>query len=79
MKNPALALVERSQAGSEDGSVLADLILVLDLPERLERIEVRAVVTACRRGLEEKRERRTFRASPLPLSNKKHAMQSKNV
>ena len=41
VEDPALALVEDFEPGREHGAVLADLVLVLDLAERLERVEAR--------------------------------------
>ena len=55
VEDPALALVERAQAGRENGAVLAHLVLVLDRPERLERVEVGVVVSPARRGERERR------------------------
>src|ERR687891_352117 len=41
-----LALVQRPEARREDGAVLAHLVLVLQRPERLERVEVGVVAVA---------------------------------
>src|SRR5262245_52632898 len=44
VENCALAVVENAEAGLEQRAVLRDLVLVLDLSERLERIELLAVL-----------------------------------
>src|SRR3954468_9370816 len=50
-----LALVEHAEAGREHGAILGDLVLVLDLAERLERIELAVLVGAAARRERERR------------------------
>src|SRR5512133_2901342 len=55
MENPALALIEDAEARSEHRAVLRDLVLMLLAADRLERIELLAVLL---RAAARERERR---------------------
>ena len=52
VEDPALALVEDAEAGSEHGAVLRDRVLVLLRSERLERVELAVLVGAAGRERE---------------------------
>src|SRR5215217_1811193 len=57
VEDPPLALVERAEPRREHGAVLRDLVLVLEVAERLERVELLAVLLARPLGERERRVR----------------------
>src|SRR3954468_15831756 len=57
MQDPALALIEDAEPGREDCPVLGDVVLMLLRPDRLERVELFAVLLAAARRERQRRVR----------------------